>query len=355
MSKPKITIIIATFNSEKLLPKVLTSIRKQSYPQNKIEILIVDGGSSDNTRVIAKKFGCRIINNVNVEPLYAKYLGYIQARGKYIMYLDHDEVIENNDSILRKVKVFLQNNQIKAVIGSGYKNPINHYIINWYTNEFGDPFSFFIYRLSKRSDFFLNTMRRRYTISKETTEYVLFDLSKVIQLPIIELVAGGSMIDGTFYKKTFPNILSQYQLLPHLLYLLLPKYPYFALMKNDALIHYSSDNLGSYIQKIIWRVKNNVFFTDTIGASGFSGRENYQSIISRLKRFLFIPYALSIILPLFDAIYLSMTRKNIMYIIHVPLTVMTAFFILYYRLLKYMGIRPSLTSYDGSTVAYEKK
>jgi len=355
MNLPLVTVIIATFNSERLLPLVLRSIRKQTYPKDKIEILVVDGGSTDNTRLIAKKFAAKTIPNPNVEPLHAKYLGYMQAKGKYLMYLDHDEVIENSKSLRQKVDVFLGDPNIKAVIGNGYRNPIHSNIITRYINEFGDPFSFFVYRLSKHVDYFFSTMRRTYPSAMETSLYVLFDLSKMSRTPIIELVAGGSMVDGTFFKKTFPQIKVQYHLLPHLLYLLLPTKPYLAIMKHDALIHYSSGTMIGYIQKIIWRVKNNIFYTDTIGASGYSGREQYQSGVSRFSKMLFVPYSLSLILPILDAIYLSVTRKNIEYLIHVPLTVMTVFFILYYTLLKYIGIRPSLTSYDGSTVAYEKK
>jgi hypothetical protein len=113
--------------------------------------------------------------------------------------------------------------------------------------------------------------------------------------------------------------------------------------------------LSGYMQKIIWRVKNNIFYTDTIGASGFSGREQYQSTVSGFKKVLFIPYSLSLILPILDALHLSVTRKNIAYLIHAPLTVLTAIFILYFAFLKCIGVRPSLMSYDGTTAAYEKK
>ncbi len=46
---PSISIVIACYNSERTIEQCLNSIRSQRYPQNKIEIIAVDGGSKDNT------------------------------------------------------------------------------------------------------------------------------------------------------------------------------------------------------------------------------------------------------------------------------------------------------------------
>jgi len=162
---PIISIIIATFNSGKLLPLVFDALKKQTYPREKMEILVLDGGSSDNTLELAQKFGCIIINNPRTEPVYAKYLGYIYATGKYITYLDHDEVLENPNSLKLKVSILQKNTMVKVVIGSGYKNPVSINSINYYINEFGEPFSFFIYRFSKADSFFIPKMRKKYVIN----------------------------------------------------------------------------------------------------------------------------------------------------------------------------------------------
>lgn len=348
-----VSVIIATFNSERTLPLVLSSIRKQTYPQKYIEVLIIDGGSTDTTIQIAKKFYCRIIHNSKVEPLYAKYLGYIHAKGKYIVYVDHDEVIMDMDSVKDKVKILQQNPDIKVVIASGYRSPKGYNIINRYINEFGDPFSYFIYRLSKNPDFFLSTMKARYTVVKDTKKFTVINIASSSEIPLIELTTAASIIDGTFIRKTFPQVKEKYHLIPHLLHLLRSIYPHIAILKNDVLLHYSSDDFREYTQKILWRVNNNIFYTDSIGASGFTGREDYETPLFRLKKYLFVPYACSLVFPCLDAAYLMITRKDLSYVVHVPLTIMTATFILYLLFLKLIGIKPFLTSYDGTTVAYE--
>lgn len=349
MNSPLISIIIATFNSEKLLPKVLEAVKKQTYPQDRIEILIIDGGSKDQTLKIAKQFECKVLNNPRTEPVYGKFLGYLAAKGQYIMYLDHDEVMENVDSINIKMRAFKKSAKIKAVAGSGYKNPEGYPFINSYINEFGDPFSFFIYKLSKDANFFAQTMKERYPIFLENKFFTAFDLSKIKSLPIIELVAGGSMFDAATLKKEYPQTLKRYVLLPHYFYLLHSKYPFIAITKNDVLVHYSADNLKKYLNKIKWRVKNNIYHKSDMGESGFSGRNKFQPLMFRLKKYLFIPYAYSLIFPLMDAVWLVVSRRNLLYFLQFLLTIYTANLIIYHYFLKYMlGLKPKLRSYDES-------
>jgi len=348
MNYPLVSIVIATFNSEKTLPLVLKSIRKQTYPRDKIEILLVDGGSTDKTLEIAKKFSYRIISNPRTEPVYGKFLGYLKARGKYVMYLDHDEVIKNKNSINLKLRAFRADKRIRAVVGSGYETPSGYPFINDYINEFGDPFSFFIYRLSKDTNFFAKTMMKRYLVVLENKFFTIFDFSKAKDLPIIELVAGGSMFDSNFFRKKFPQIKKRQNILPHLFYLLHSERPFIAIIKKDILIHYSADSIKKYLSKIQWRVKNNIYHVSSIGAAGFTGREKFQPLHFRLKKYLFIPYAYSIVVPLIDSIWLAVSRRKPLYFLHLPLTIYTANLILYHSLLKIMGAKPKLTGYGES-------
>lgn len=342
---PKVTIIIATFNSEKKLPLVFESIRKQTFPKKQMEVLVVDGGSDDDTVKIAKKFGSRIINNNRTEPVYAKYLGYKKAKGRYVLYLDHDEVMANENSIKAKVAAFESDERIKAVISGGYINPPHYPFINNYINEFGDPFSFFIYKLPKTSGFFIKTMKMRYKLLQSRKDYLLFDLSNTQDLPIIELVAGASMLDVKYFKEEFPQIAKHYQHIPHLFYLLYQKLPYICMTKNDYIVHYSSDTLSGYLGKIRWRIKNNIYHKEGIGLSGFYGRDKFQPGYTRMKKYLFLPYSFSIVFPFWDAIYLCFSRKNWEYFLHVPLCIYTASLIVYHYILQVFGVRPRLRGY----------
>ena len=118
-SNPNISFLIPTFNSDKTLERTLTSIRQQSYPQEKIEILIVDGGSTDQTIRVAKGFNCKIFPNPKTDIMAAEAIGYSKAKGKYMVFLAPDEVLESSHSLKLKCKAIQSNSRIKAVLPTG--------------------------------------------------------------------------------------------------------------------------------------------------------------------------------------------------------------------------------------------
>jgi glycosyltransferase involved in cell wall biosynthesis len=85
---PAVSVIIPTYNSERTLEKCLDSIKHQDY-ENKIEIIVVDNFSEDNTKIIANKFGVKFIEEKS-ERSKARNTAAKSAQGKYILYLDSD-------------------------------------------------------------------------------------------------------------------------------------------------------------------------------------------------------------------------------------------------------------------------
>lgn len=96
-NKIMITVIITIHNAEKYLEECLTSVRNQTY-QN-IEILCVDGGSTDSSPIILKSHQehdsriC-IINDSNTSYGHKVNIGIKQAQGKYIAVLESDDMYE---------------------------------------------------------------------------------------------------------------------------------------------------------------------------------------------------------------------------------------------------------------------
>ncbi|MCK5373227.1 MAG: glycosyltransferase, partial [Candidatus Aenigmarchaeota archaeon] len=58
--KPELSIIIPTLNEEYYLPKLLESIKIQTYKD--YEIIVSDSCSDDKTVDVAKSFGAKIVN-----------------------------------------------------------------------------------------------------------------------------------------------------------------------------------------------------------------------------------------------------------------------------------------------------
>jgi glycosyltransferase involved in cell wall biosynthesis len=94
MADELVSVIIPTFNSERTLLACLSSISAQEYPQDKIEIIIVDGYSKDHTIDIAKMYNAELIQ-INCERSKAKNIGIKTAKGKYIFFIDSDMILTN--------------------------------------------------------------------------------------------------------------------------------------------------------------------------------------------------------------------------------------------------------------------
>lgn len=340
-----ISVIIATYNSASVLQKVLESIRQQTYPQEYIEILIVDGGSTDKTLELAEAYGCKIVNNPKTEPVHAKLLGVQHALGKYLVTLDHDEVLENRESLSRRVKLLNKNPECKVAFVSGYKRPCNYPALNQYISDFGDPFSLFMYRYPKDYMYFGQVLKRKSQLLYEDANYIKVSFEKMKGNPIIELCCLGTMIDLEFFKKE-TKICSDSNEMVHLFYIMLNLKQYSAIMtKNDPLVHYSVDSLKAYFPKLKWRICNNVHFPEK-AAVGFCGRTKFNRWM-KYKKFLFIPYSFSVVCPLVEGAILSIKRNNYIYMLHPVLCIYVSIQILGQMMLKMIGIVPSFKSYDG--------
>jgi len=112
---PSISIVIPTYNSEKFLPLCLQSINEQDYPKDKLEIIVVDGGSTDRTIDIAKEFGVtKILHNPLRTGEAGKALGVKAAKNEIIAFIDSDNILDRKDWFKRMVKPF----QDEEIIGA---------------------------------------------------------------------------------------------------------------------------------------------------------------------------------------------------------------------------------------------
>lgn len=339
-----ISVVIVTLNSEKTLRLVLDSIKKQSYPEEKIEIIVVDGGSTDKTLEIARKYHCIVFPNPKVDFVSGKQIGYKMARGKVLLLLDSDEVLESHDSIKNKYLTMISNKKVKAVVSSGYKKPASYPSINTYINEYGDPFSLFMYNSSRDAGWFLPELVKNYQLIKEDQQSVVFDFGVGKTPPFIEFISMGVMIDLDFVKRRFPKILTSRPMHNHMFYLLIANGSQIAIMKDDPIIHYSAASFKVYLRKILSRVRNNIYEND-MGQGGYKGREEYFPFSYKIKKLLFIPYSLSIIFPIVDSLRLYLTRKQVIYLAHPILCLYTLYLIMFYYFLKLSGVKNKVSGY----------
>lgn len=87
-----VSLVITTRNEEKHIANCLESIKAQTYPEAKIEIIVVDNKSTDRTKEIAMEYTDKVYNK-GPERSAQRNFGVHQARGKYILYLDADMIL----------------------------------------------------------------------------------------------------------------------------------------------------------------------------------------------------------------------------------------------------------------------
>lgn len=95
--KYDVTISITTYNEEKYIPILLNSIKNQDT-NLKIEIIVIDDQSTDNTINIVKSYNdVRIINNDRKSDVqYMRNTGLKEANGKVIIFCDADVALSKN-------------------------------------------------------------------------------------------------------------------------------------------------------------------------------------------------------------------------------------------------------------------
>ena len=93
-----------TLNAEAILENCLASIARQTYPRDKMEIILADAHSTDHTREIAKKYGVIVLDDDGKNMEEGKRLALRHVTGEFIVFVDADNEITHADYIELAVK-----------------------------------------------------------------------------------------------------------------------------------------------------------------------------------------------------------------------------------------------------------
>ncbi len=121
---PMVSVVIPCYNDADTLGLVLAGLSAQTYPSDRIEIIVVDNGSTDCSRQVAQSLG--------IEPLYealrssyvSRNRGILASKGEYLLFLDADTVPEQ-----RWIE-YMVDAALKAgsgLVGGRIENHVLHY------------------------------------------------------------------------------------------------------------------------------------------------------------------------------------------------------------------------------------
>ncbi|MDR0471409.1 MAG: glycosyltransferase [Nitrososphaerota archaeon] len=123
---PLITVGIVVFNREWIIEKMLRSLQSQTYPHNRLFVVVVDGGSKDSTVKVMNDFLAKsdfygyevIVEKTNIPE--ARNLCIKKMQGEFIIFWDSDVVVESTSlvtllDIHEKEKIDIVGSEITAV------------------------------------------------------------------------------------------------------------------------------------------------------------------------------------------------------------------------------------------------
>jgi len=177
---PSISVCIATYNSEKTLDKCLKSLRNQNYPQEKIEIILGDGGSTDSTYQIARKYKAKIVR-IPPEKQHAEYnrgVAFNKAKGELALIVDHDNFLPDKNWLKRMVGPFLKHKDLVASSTCYYHYNRSFDLMDRYFALFGtsEPLPFFLHKADRMPQY-----SKKWSLLGEATDlgyYFLVEFEK---------------------------------------------------------------------------------------------------------------------------------------------------------------------------------
>lgn len=117
---PKVSIIVPAWNEEKTIARTIQTLINLDYPKDKIEIIIVNDGSTDRTAAVVKQFiakyknrDIKLYSKENGGKGSAMNYGFKRAKGEFVVNMDADSFVAPD--ALKKMLGYFDNKKVASV------------------------------------------------------------------------------------------------------------------------------------------------------------------------------------------------------------------------------------------------
>jgi cellulose synthase/poly-beta-1,6-N-acetylglucosamine synthase-like glycosyltransferase len=111
-----VTVIVPVHNGEQTIQPLLDSLQKLSYDRNKVEVIVVDGNSTDKTQEIVKKYPVKLVIEEKKGLNLARNIGIKFSNGEIIAFTDSDCIVPPN--WITKIVENFKDQKVSCVGGS---------------------------------------------------------------------------------------------------------------------------------------------------------------------------------------------------------------------------------------------
>jgi len=308
-----LTIVIPTLNCAGILTQCLDALRKQNYPPSLVQILVIDGGSIDNTVNIADQYDVKIIYNPLKTGEAAKALGVLNSTSDIIAFIDSDNIAPDPSWITRMMEPF-QDETIVATEPLRYTYRPNDGYLTRYCALMGmnDPLCYYLGNYDR-----WNSLDQQWTrislphIVYKT--YTVINLSRLRKIPTIG--ANGTLIRAIHARRAMED--SQYYFDTDIIYKLC-QHSDISIAKVDIdIVHIYARSL-----KDIWRKQNrrinDYYHYQYVRTCSYPWRDfairNYVNFILQTI----------LVIPLLNVVLRGLIRiPDVAWFAHVPVCILT--------------------------------
>ncbi len=305
---PKVSILIPTLNSASVLVSCLESIAAQDWDKNFLEIIIADGGSTDETLLIAHKYGAIVVPNPLMTAEAGKMCALKHATGEYVALIDSDNILPTKDWLQEMITPLIV---FPKVVGSepwSYTWRPTDGFISRYCALIGmnDPIVLFLGNYDR-----VCTLTGRWTDLKiKTTDYTNYLLLTFNNYVFPTIGANGTV----FRRDVLLNKLSgDYFFDIDVLSLIIRNEGQlqFVKVKNEIIHTYCESNIFKFYNKQLRRVRDYLYFK----SNGM--RKTDWNVPTNLFGYLYFVLCCLLVLPLlFQAIYGYFKKPDLAWLFH---------------------------------------
>lgn len=294
---PSITIISCILNCHiPTFKQALNSIKAQQYPKKLIQHVVMDGGSTNGSPKLARRYNCSVIVRKDLRDKEETRVGLAikKAKGDIILMLQSDNILTSKDWLLRMVNPFLENKKVFCTFSAYNSYYKNMAAITRYCALFGSPDPA-VYYLNKTEKIRMDQAQyNKGGIMRETGDYCIVRFNRN-NLPT--LGDNGHM----FLKRVIKKVVKDPKTFLHtdaFSELLGKGYDTFGVV-NNSIIHVQRSNMIDFLKR---RFESKKIFYDSNRGKRKYLIFNWNSSKDKVNLIKYIIFSFTFVIPIIESV-----------------------------------------------------